>query len=144
MIIEQISVFAENRVGGLADITDMLADASIDIDALTIADTAEYGILRLIVDSPKKALTVLKAGGFVVNLTPVIAIKMDDKPGSLSKIIALLSQAEVGIEYLYAFVAREIGNAYLILRVEDVEKGEEILKQASYSDDFKIGSRTGQ
>jgi len=133
MIIDQLSVFAENKVGALADITGMLAEADIDIDALTIADTAEYGVLRLIVDSPKKALTVLKLGGFIVNLTPVISIKMDDKPGSLSQIIRLFAESNIAIEYLYAFVSRESGSAYVVFRVEDTESAAKMLENAGYS-----------
>ncbi|MDR3305277.1 MAG: ACT domain-containing protein [Clostridiales Family XIII bacterium] len=128
MLIDQISIFAENKPGTLAEITAMLAEASIDIEAFTIADTSEFGILRLIVDAPKKALAVLKLGGWVATLTPVIAVKMDDQPGSLSKILKMFAEAGVSIEYLYAFVAREAGYAYVIFRVEDAPKAVAILE----------------
>ena len=132
MIIDQLSVFSENRAGMLAEITGQLAEASIDIEALTIADTAEFGIFRFIVDSPKKALSVLKLGGFVASLTPVIALRMANEPGSLAKIAKLLADAEVSVEYLYACVARETGSAFVILRVEDNEAAVALLTANGY------------
>ena len=119
MIIDQLSVFSENKAGMLAEITKQLAEADIDIEALTIADTAEFGVLRLIVDSPKKAVSVLKLGGFVATLTPVIALKMRNKPGALAEIAKTLTDAGISIEYLYASVSREIDSAFVIIRVED-------------------------
>jgi len=132
MIIDQLSVFSENRAGMLADITALLAEAEIDIEALTIAETAEFGILRFIVDAPKKALAVLKLGGFVASLTPVIALKMGNKPGSLSKIARALGDADISIEYLYACVAREIDSAFVILRVEDTDAAIALLTERGY------------
>jgi len=132
MIIDQLSVFSENRAGMLADITQLLADAEIDIEALTIAETAEFGVLRFIVDAPKKALAVLKLEGFVASLTPVIALRMGNAPGSLAKIAKLLGDAGISIEYLYACVAREIGSAFVILRVEDIDVAAELLKEKGY------------
>ncbi len=132
MIIEQLSIFSENKAGMLAEITDQLAEAGIDIEALTIADTEEFGIIRLIVDAPKKALTVLKSGGFVASLTPVIALKMDNRPGSLAGIVKLLANEGISIEYLYACVAHEIDSAFVILRVEDVEAAVTLLGGKGY------------
>lgn len=132
MIIDQLSVFSENKAGMLAEITDQLAEAGIDIEALTIADTAEYGILRLIVDAPKKALSVLKLSGFVASLTPVIALRMGNKPGSLAGIVKLLANENISIEYLYACVAHEIGSAFVILRVEDVDAAVVLLRDRGY------------
>ncbi|MCL2111615.1 MAG: ACT domain-containing protein [Clostridiales bacterium] len=132
MIIDQLSVFSENRAGMLAEITGQLAEAAIDIEALTIADTAEFGVLRLIVDAPKKALTVLKGGGFVASLTPVIALKMKNEPGSLATIAKILADAEVSIEYLYACVAREEGSAFVVLRVEDADATVALLTAKGY------------
>jgi len=123
MIIDQLSVFSENRAGMLAEITGQLAEAGIDIEALTIADTAEFGVLRFIVDSPKKAVSVLKLGGFVATLTPVIALKMRNSPGSLAEIAQALADAEISIEYLYACVMRDEGFAFAIMRVEDSAAG---------------------
>jgi len=116
----------------LADITEMLAEADIDIEALTIAETAEFGVLRFIVDDPKKALTVLKLEGFVASLTPVVALKMDNTPGSLAKIAKTLGDAGISIEYLYACVARDIDSAFVILRVEDNEEAVLLLKDKGF------------
>ena len=132
MIIDQLSVFSENKAGMLADITAKLAEAEIDIEALTIADTAEFGVLRFIVDSPKKALAVLKLEGFVASLTPVIALKMDNTPGSLARIAKLLGEADISIEYLYACVARDIDTAFVILRVEDTDAAVALFKENGY------------
>ena len=132
MIIDQLSVFSENRAGMLADITAMLAEADIDIEALTIAETAEFGVLRFIVDAPKKALAVLKLEGFVASLTPVIALNMENKPGSLARIAKTLGDANISIEYLYACVAREADSAFVILRVEDTEGAATLLKENGY------------
>jgi len=132
MIIDQLSVFSENKAGMLADITGLLAEAAIDIEALTIADTTEFGVLRLIVDAPKKAIAVLKLGGFVASLTPVIALKMPNAPGSLSRIVRTLSDAGMSVEYLYASVAREIDSAFVILRVEDNEAAVALLTENGF------------
>ena len=132
MIIDQLSVFSENRAGMLADITAILAEAEIDIEALTVADTAEFGIFRFIVDSPKKALAVLKLEGFVASLTPVIALNMENKPGSLAKIAKIFAEADISIEYLYACVASEVDSAFVILRVEDIEEAVALLKSKGY------------
>ena len=132
MIIDQLSVFSENKAGMLADITSLLAEAEIDIEALTIADTTEFGILRLIVDSPKKAISVLKLGGFVASLTPVIALKMPNAPGSLARIVRTLADAGMSIEYLYASIAREIDSAFVILRVEDREAAVALLAESGF------------
>ena len=132
MIIDQLSVFSENRAGMLADITGLLAEAEIDIEALTIADTAEFGIFRFIVDAPKKALSVLKLEGFVASLTPVIALYMENRPGSLARIARTLADAEISIEYLYACVGREADSAFVIIRVEDIEAAVELLEAHGY------------
>jgi hypothetical protein len=138
MILEQISVFVENRAGAVADITQTLAEAEIDIKALTLADTGDFGVLRLIVDAPKKALAVLKLAGSVASLTPVVVVKMGNEPGSVAKITRLLADAGVSLEYIYAFVAREAGTAYAVLRMESAESGETVLRQAGYAEDFKL------
>ena len=132
MIMDQLSVFSENRTGMLGEITSLLAGADIDIEALTIADTLEYGVLRFLVDAPKKAMTVLKMGGFVATLTPVIALKMPNRPGALNDIVQTLADAGVSIEYLYACVAREEGSAFAILRVEDIDAAVALLSGKGY------------
>ena len=138
MILEQISVFVENRVGAVADITQTLADADIDIKALTLADTGDFGVMRLIVDSPKKALAVLKLNSTVASLTPVVVVSMGNEPGSLSKIVRALADAGIILEYIYAFVAREAGSAYAVIRIADPEAGNSVLLQAGYGEAFKL------
>ena len=132
MVIDQLSVFSENRTGMLAETTARLAEAGIDIEALTVADTAEFGVLRFIVDAPKKALTVLKAGGFVATLTPVVALRMVNEPGSLARILKVLADADIAVEYLYACVASEAGSAFVVLRVEAAEAAVALLESKGY------------
>ena len=134
MIIDQISVFAENRKGSLAEITEMLAEANIDLKAFTVADTTNFGVLRLLVDAPKKALAVLKLNGCIASITPVVSVKMDDQPGSLSKILRLFENAEIEVEYMYAFVAQKENTAYVNFRVEDAEKAVAMLKESGILD----------
>lgn len=119
MFIRQISVFVENKSGRLAEITALLASAGIDIRALSIADTTNFGILRLIVDKPDEAAKVLKDAGLTVTITNVIAIGIPDHPGGFASAMKSLADAGVGVEYMYAFISREEGCAFVILRVED-------------------------
>ena len=128
MNVQQISVFVENRAGGLAEITKLLADSGIDLRAMSIADTTDYGILRLIVDKPETALAVLQDSGCLVSVTPVLAVMLPDVPGGLAKILGLLSENGVDLEYLYAFITRKAEHAYVVLRVKDNEATEKILK----------------
>jgi len=121
MILEQVSVFVENKPGAMSEITTSLADAGIDLKAFTVADKSEFGVLRFLADEPKKALAFLKSNGWVASITPVVAIKMADKPGSLARVLKLFADNDVQVEYLYAFVAQEESRAYVVLRVEDTE-----------------------
>ena len=138
MILEQISVFVENRVGAVADITQTLAEAEIDIKALTLADTGDFGVMRLIVDSPKKALAVLKLNETIASLTPVVVSSMGNEPGSLAKIVRSIADAGIILEYIYAFVAREAGTAYAVIRVANADEGNAALLKAGYGEDFKL------
>ncbi|MCL2884379.1 MAG: ACT domain-containing protein [Oscillospiraceae bacterium] len=122
MFIQQLSLFVENKPGRLAEITDIIAKAGVDIRALSIADTADYGILRLIVDRPADAERRLREAGLTVRLTEVIAVGVQDIPGEFAAACRLLSEAGVAIEYLYAFLSRERGRACVILRVDDPAK----------------------
>lgn len=133
MIIKQISVFIENKRGRLAEITKVLQDNAIDIRALCIADTKDFGILRIIVDDPDKAVEVLKEDGFTVSLTKVIGIGIDDVPGGLHKAMAELYAEKISVEYMYAFVSRCDKTAYVILRVEDNEKAIEVLTSKGFT-----------
>jgi hypothetical protein len=122
MTIDQISVFVENEPGKLADVTKTLAGAGVDLRAMSIADTRDFGILRVIVDDPYEAINSLKAADYVVNVTKVLAAEIEDKPGGLAAVLAVLGDAGVSVEYLYAFVSQKEGKAYVILRVEDADK----------------------
>jgi hypothetical protein len=122
MLVKQISIFLENKSGRLAEVTKTLGSNDIDISALSIADTTDFGILRLIVNKPEKAERVLKESGFTVSCTSVIAIAVEDKPGGLASALEILEKESIGIEYMYAFVGKTSTDALVILRVEDPEK----------------------
>lgn len=130
MAIKQISVFVENRAGRLADITGILADNKIDIRALSIADTTDYGILRLIVNNPDSAVAELKKAGLTVSATEVLGVEVDDAPGGFARVVRVLSDKGISVEYAYAFITPEIGSAYVILRVENNLTAEEVLSDA--------------
>ena len=119
MSINQISVFVENEPGRLADITEILGEAKVDLRAMSIADTSEFGILRIIVNDPNLALEVLKKEGCVVSVTPVLAVEIEDTPGSLAKIVRVLADEGISVEYMYAYITRKVKNAYVIFKVED-------------------------
>ena len=130
MKLEQISVFLENRSGRLAEITGVLARNSINIRALSLADTADFGILRLIVDRPESATRVLKEHGFTVGLTEMVALELPDKPGGLWGILTTLEAAGMNVEYMYAFVQKAAENAVLIFRFDEPEKATAVLQGA--------------
>ena len=127
MYIKQISVFIENKQGRLAEISEVLAGKEIDIRALSLADTTNFGILRLIVDKPYEAEEALKKAGYTVSLTAVIAIGINDTPGGLSAALRVLSDNDISIEYLYAFISKREGQASVILRVDDGDRAVEVL-----------------
>ena len=133
MQIQQLSIFVENKSGRLAEITEILASANIDIRAISVADTSDYGILRLIVDKPARAVEVLKKAGLTVSLTNVIAMGINDKPGEFSKSMRILADNLIGVEYMYAFISRDSGKAFVILRVEDNDKAIEVLQKNGVS-----------
>lgn len=133
MIIKQLSIFVENKQGRMAEITRLLADNQIDIRALSIADTTDYGILRLIVNKPERAMEALKKEGMTVSLTNVIAIAVPDCPGGLNKAVEVLSAEGIGIEYMYAFLNPKRETAFVILRVEDNEKAIQVLLEGGIS-----------
>ena len=130
MKIQQLSVFVENKEGRLAEITAALAGANIDIRAISIADTSDFGILRLIVDRPDEAVEALKAANMTVSLTSVIAIGITDKPGEFAKAMKILAEDHIVIEYMYAFISRDKGKAFVILRVNDDEQAVKVLGDA--------------
>lgn len=129
MKVEQISVFLENRSGRLVDVARTLARNGINIRALSVADTADYGLLRLIVDNPDQATRVLNDQGFTVVETEVLAIEIPDRPGGLSDIIDILSSKGLNIDYMYAFVGTSGENAIVIFRTAPVDQAIEALKE---------------
>lgn len=129
MTIKQLSVFVENKPGRLSEITDVLFQNGIDIRALSIADTTNFGILRLIVTTPDLAEKVLKEAGFTVSQTDVIAIGVSDEPGGLNSALHHLAGENVAVEYIYAFVSRTSKTAYVILSVNDCETALACLKK---------------
>lgn len=122
MKVEQISIFIENKSGRLAEITRILGEAYINIRALSLADTSDFGILRLIVNKVEQAKTVLKEKDFTVNKTEVVAVEVPDQPGGLSAILQVLDREQINVEYMYAFVERCGGNAVIIFRFDDIDK----------------------
>ena len=126
MITTQLSVFVENKVGRLSEILNAFSEHHIDIRALSIAENSEFGILRLIVSETERAYDILKREGFVVKKTEVLSLPMTDQAGALAELVDKLSENEIAIEYLYAFVSRENNVAYVIMRVDDIEKAEKL------------------
>lgn len=118
MSVKQISVFIENKKGKLAEATRYIADHDINLKALSIADTQDFGILRIICENPEKANEVLQNGGYITTMTDVLAAAISDTPGSLASILEVLSEANVVVEYTYAFLSAKAG-AYMIFRVDD-------------------------
>ncbi len=133
MFIKQISIFIENKPGKLSTITKLLADNGIDIRALSVADTKDFGILRLIVDKPDKTCEILKNADCTVSLTNVIGIGIGDKPGGLAAAVECLYGANISVEYMYAFITKKQDEAYVILRVENNDKALEALKDGGFT-----------
>ena len=130
MTIDQVSVFVENHPGRLAKVTRILGDAGIDLRALSIADTADFGILRIITSNPQLTLDLLNEAGCVVSVTQVIAVPIEDKPGSLASVLTTLADANISVEYAYAFITRKQDKAYVIFRVEDNDRAIGILAES--------------
>lgn len=131
MKVQQISVFLENKSGRLAELTNVLGKAAINIRALSIADTSDFGILRLIVNKPEEAFRILKDDGFSVSITDVIAVEVQDEPGGLAKVLGILQSAGINIEYLYAFLEKSSNDALVVFRVEQVDEAVELLAKRS-------------
>ena len=128
MTIVQISVFLENRAGQLSSVTELLAQNSVDMQALNIAETADYGVLRLIVDAPLKAAALLREQGFIVRETPVVQAPVPDRPGGLNCVLRTIAEAEIDIEYMYSVLGQRNGLAYMVFRVADVERLDAVLE----------------
>ncbi|MFZ5974299.1 MAG: ACT domain-containing protein [Bacillota bacterium] len=126
-MVKQISVFIENKKGRLAELTGQLRENNIDLKALSIADTTNFGILRCIVDNPDLAIKVIRGAGFTANITEVLAVEVPDVPGGLSTILDYLAQADISVEYLYSFVHTQSKSALILFRVEEPEKAKDLL-----------------
>jgi hypothetical protein len=129
MGIKQISVFLENNAGRLGEVTRVLADAGINIRAISIADTADFGILRLIVNKSDDGVNALNRAGFTTRVSDVAAVEIEDNPGSLARVMELFQKTNVNIEYLYASLEGNAGKAVVIFKLEDHQKGLQIIKE---------------
>ena len=121
-MVYQISVFLENRAGQFAEITGILAKNGVDLRAISIAETADYGVLRMIVDNAEKATSILMQHGYLMSMTPVQVVAVPDEPGGVAKILATLAEGNIDIEYMYSLFTRTEGKAYIVFRVADADK----------------------
>jgi len=119
MHINQISVFLENRTGQLAEVTKLLSDNQINLRAISIAESADYGLLRIIVDDAQKAAATLLNAGNIITMNPVVVVAVPDQPAGLSEVLSLLSEGKIDIEYMYALFTHQAGKAYMVFRTED-------------------------
>ncbi len=138
MTIPQISVFLENKAGQLANITNILSDNQVNMRAINIAETADYGVLRLIVDDAAKASSILLEQGFILTMTPVVGVAVPDTPGGLSKVLGVISCAGIDVEYMYSVFGQKDGQACMIFRVADTEGLTDVLGKNG------IGTITGE
>ena len=129
MTVNQVSVFVENKIGTMSTITKLLAENNINMRGMIVADTQDYGILRLIVSDTARAVQVLKDHGIIAVLTPVLAVEIPDVPGGLAGVMALLAEGEVNVEYVYAFLADGGNRAHVVFRVEDNAVAEKVLEK---------------
>ena len=129
MFVKQISVFLENTKGSLARLTRLLSKNNIDLIAMSIADTEQYGIMRCIVNDTEKGARLMKEAGYVARLTDVLAVSVPDRPGGLSEVLTLLNAADVSVESLYSFVRNHGNNALIIFRLNDNERGARVLQE---------------
>jgi hypothetical protein len=132
MAIRQLTVFVENKQGTIVSVTDILAKNNVNIRALSIAETEDFGILRLIVNDEATAVKTLEEAGFLLKITEVVGVKIGDAPGKLTAALRVLDEANVNVEYLYAFMARTERHAYVVLRVEENAEAENILVNAGF------------
>jgi hypothetical protein len=133
MKVKQISVFLENKTGRLAEVTDVLGKGGINLRAITIADTADFGILRFVASDPNKALSLLESKGFTAKETDVLGIEVPDRPGGLSAVMAALGKNNVNIEYLYASLEKNKDRAVVVFKIEDIDRGLEVLKESGFT-----------
>ena len=134
MSIKQLTVFVENKAGNISEITELFAKNNVDMKALSIADTKDFGILRIIANDPERALEVLKAHGFIGKITEVIGVKISNRTGELSKALSALAKSGVNVEYLYAFLAGTVDSAYVVLKATDGARAETVLREAGFKE----------
>lgn len=132
MNVTQISVFLENRAGQLSNITKVLSENGVDLRAINIAETQDYGVLRIIPADAQKASSVLLENGFIMAMTPVIAVAVPDRPGGLNSLLEALAEENIGIEYMYSVFSMNSGEALMVLQVGEVEKVSEILSTKGF------------
>ena len=130
MSVKQISIFVENQTGLLSEVTTLLADNGINLRALSIADTSDFGILRIMVENVDKAAQILHEHGFTYTVTEVLAVKMRDEAGGLAEILKVLAKADIALEYAYAFLLQQEGKAFLVVRIADNAEAEAALQAA--------------
>ena len=128
-MVYQISVFLENRAGQFAEITGILAENQIDLRAISIAETTDYGVLRMIVDNAEKATSILMQHGYLMSMTPVLVIAVPDQPGGVAPVLATLAEGNIDIEYMYSLFTHKEGKSYIVFRVAENEKFVELLKK---------------
>ena len=134
MSVKQISVFVENKTGKLAEVTKYIADNNVNMKALSVADTHDFGILRIICEDHNSAVKVLRDGGYIVAETEVLAVEIPDTPGSLANILEVLVKADIAVEYTYAFLSvKNIGHAYMIFRVDNNENAKSALTAEGFN-----------
>lgn len=126
-MVYQISVFLENRAGQFAEITTTLADNGIDLRAISIAETADYGILRMIVDNAEKATSILMQHGYLLSMTPVLVVSVPDAPGGIAPVLTTMAEGNIDIEYMYSLFTHTEGKAYIVFRVSETEKFVQLL-----------------
>lgn len=127
MIVEQISIFVENKMGRLLAISEILANNNIDISALSLADTEDYGVLRMLVSDPHKAKEVLNQNGIICKVTEVLAVAIDDRPGGFYSSLKILTDNHVDVKYMYACISHEKGKAIMVLSVEDIKSANQLI-----------------
>ncbi|MBQ2890079.1 MAG: ACT domain-containing protein [Clostridia bacterium] len=132
MAIKQLTIFVQNKKGAIVSITDILAENNVNLRALSIAETEDFGILRLIVNDDKTAERVLSEQGYLIKTVDVVGVKIGDAPGKLTSALDVLDEADINVEYLYAFMARTEKHAYVVLRVEDNNSAETALEKAGF------------
>ena len=133
MLVKQLSVFLENKPGKLSAVINLLADHHVNLSALSLADTSNFGVLRLIADKPEAAIDALREAGIIAKSTDVLAVAIDDTPGSLTHVLDLLAGENISIEYMYAFSAKQENKALMVFKVDALEKAESLLRANGFT-----------